>query len=57
MGHHFDKAPEFTAKMSDWLASGEVVYDETVVDGIDNAVDAFVGLMRGRNIGKMVVRI
>ena len=57
VGHHFDKAPEFTAKMSDWLASGEVVYDETVVDGIDNAVDAFVGLMRGRNIGKMVVRI
>ena len=57
VGHHFDKAPEFTAKMSDWLASGEVVYDETVVDGIDHAVDAFLDMMRGANIGKMVVRI
>ena len=43
--------------MSDWLASGEVVYDETVVDGIDHAVDAFLDMMRGANIGKMVVRI
>jgi NADPH-dependent curcumin reductase CurA len=37
--------------------SGEIVYDETVVDGIENALEAFHGLMRGENTGKMVVRI
>ncbi len=52
--HHF---PEFAAKMGPWLASGEVVHDETVVDGIDNAIDAFLQMMRGGNVGKMLVRI
>jgi len=51
--HHF---ADFSADMAAWLTSGEVVFDETVVDGIDNAVDAFLGLMRGENTGKMVVR-
>lgn len=51
--HHF---ADFSADMAGWLASGEVVFDETVVDGIDHAVDAFLGLMRGENTGKMVVR-
>lgn len=54
---HLHRFPEFAEKMSAWLASGEVVYDETVVDGIDNAVDAFFQMMRGANIGKMLVRI
>ncbi len=57
VGHHFDKAPEFTAKMSEWLAAGDVVFDETVVDGIDHAIDAFLDMMRGANVGKMVVRL
>ncbi|KGJ77570.1 NADP-dependent oxidoreductase [Cryobacterium roopkundense] len=51
--HHF---PEFSAEMAGWLASGEIVFDETVVDGIDHAVEAFLGLLRGENTGKMVVR-
>uniref|UniRef100_UPI003D8DD944 NADP-dependent oxidoreductase n=1 Tax=Gordonia sp. B7-2 TaxID=3420932 RepID=UPI003D8DD944 len=56
IGHYLDQAPEFTATMSQWFAEGKVVHDETVVEGIDNAVDAFLGLMRGANTGKMVVR-
>ncbi len=51
--HHF---PAFSAEMTAWLAAGEIVYDETVIDGIDNAVEAFLGLMRGENTGKMLVR-
>ncbi|KFF59869.1 NADP-dependent oxidoreductase [Cryobacterium sp. MLB-32] len=51
--HHF---PDFSADMAGWLASGDVVFDETVVDGIDHAVEAFLGLLRGENTGKMVVR-
>ena len=56
VGNHFDQAPAFTQQMSQWLSDGRVTFDETVVDGIDHAVDAFLGLMRGENTGKMVVR-
>jgi len=47
---------EFSERMTAWLAAGDIVYDETVIDGIDNTVDAFLGMMRGKNIGKMLVR-
>ncbi len=43
--------------MSQWFADGKIVYDETIVDGIENTVDAFVNMMKGANIGKMLVRI
>jgi NADPH-dependent curcumin reductase CurA len=47
----------FLAEVAPLVASGEFVWDETVVDGIDNALEAFNGLMRGANTGKMLVRI
>jgi NADPH-dependent curcumin reductase CurA len=50
-------APEFTEKMTAWFAGGKIVYDETIVDGIENTVDAFIEMMRGANTGKMLVRI
>jgi len=53
---HTSQLSAFSADMAGWLRSGAVVFDETVVDGIENTVDAFLGLMRGDNIGKMVVR-
>ena len=43
--------------MSGWFADGGIVYDETIVDGIENTVDAFLSMMRGANTGKMLVRI
>ena len=43
--------------MTAWLTAGDIAYDETVINGIDNAVDAFLGMMRGENIGKMLVRM
>jgi NADPH-dependent curcumin reductase CurA len=48
---------EFRRVVGGWLAAGEIRADETVVDGIDHAVDAFLGLFRGDNVGKMVVRL
>jgi NADPH-dependent curcumin reductase CurA len=56
VGNYLQHFSAFSSDMAGWLASGEVVFDETVVDGIDHAVDAFLGLMRGENTGKMVVR-
>ena len=50
-------AHEFVEEMSGWLRDGEISYDETVVDGLENAPDAFLGLLRGENLGKMLVRV
>jgi NADPH-dependent curcumin reductase CurA len=38
-------------------AAGEVKSRETIVDGLDQAVAAFLGLFSGQNIGKMLVRL
>ena len=56
VGNYVQHFPAFSADMAGWLATGDVVFDETVVDGIENTVEAFLGLMRGENTGKMVVR-
>ncbi|RUR00996.1 NADP-dependent oxidoreductase [Labedella endophytica] len=50
-------APEFQEKMTAWFAAGEIAYDETIVDGIENTVDAFLQMMKGANTGKMLVRV
>jgi NADPH-dependent curcumin reductase CurA len=54
---YLDRAPEFDRLMSDWFQEGRIAYDETVVDGIGNSVEAFLSMMRGGNTGKMVVRV
>ncbi|AZZ54806.1 NADP-dependent oxidoreductase [Rathayibacter iranicus] len=54
---YVEHAPEFNRLMAGWFADGRIAYDETVVDGIDHAVDAFLSMMRGGNTGKMVVRL
>ncbi|PRZ02476.1 hypothetical protein BCE75_1202 [Isoptericola sp. CG 20/1183] len=53
---YMDHAPRFQELMSGWFADGRIAYDETVVDGIENAPQAFLDMMRGGNVGKMVVR-
>ena len=50
-------AGEFAEHMAGWLAEGTVSYDETVVDGLENAPQAFIDLLDGANTGKMLVRI
>ena len=54
---HRDVAGDFYRAVGPWLADGRLTYRETVVDGIDSAVDAFLGLHRGDNTGKMLVRL
>ncbi len=49
--------PSSSRPMSAWLADGTVRYDETVVDGLENAPQAFMDLLDGANTGKMLVRL
>lgn len=48
---------QFRADVGEWLREGKISYRETVVDGLRSAPDAFLGLMRGENTGKMLVKI
>lgn len=54
---HFDVRPEFLENMSEWIAQGKIESHETVMEGLDNAVNAFLGLFSGKNFGKMVVKL
>ena len=54
---HADRRSAFLAEMGDWIRTGQVRIDETIVDGLENAPEAFLGMLRGENTGKMVVRI
>jgi NADPH-dependent curcumin reductase CurA len=47
----------FERDMKAWLSDGSVVYEQTVVDGIENVIDALIGLFRGKNLGKMIVQL
>lgn len=48
---------EFVSDMSKWLRDGKLKYREDVVDGLQNAVEAFKGMLRGKNFGKLLVRV
>jgi NADPH-dependent curcumin reductase CurA len=48
---------DFVRDMSRWVADGSVRYREDVVDGLDNAPEAFRGLLAGRNFGKLLVKV
>lgn len=55
-----DLAPRFpkgVARLREWLATGKLVYAETILDGFDRLPEAFIGLFEGRNEGKMIVKV
>jgi len=54
---HADRQAAFVEEVGGWLREGKVKFEETVVDGLENAPDAFLGLLRGENLGKMLVKI
>lgn len=47
---------EFATDMAQWLAEGKIHYREHLVDGLDNAPEAFIGLLEGKNFGKLVIQ-
>jgi len=53
-GHRYD---EFSQAMATWLSEGRIKYREDMVEGLDNSVEAFIGLLQGENFGKLIVRV
>jgi NADPH-dependent curcumin reductase CurA len=54
---HLDRLPAYAAQAARWVADGSLRGRETVVDGIERAPEAFLGMLRGANTGKMLVRL
>jgi len=52
-----DRQAEFEKEVGGYLQSGKLKNKETVVEGLDQAEEAFIGLFKGQNIGKMVVKL
>lgn len=54
---HFNMLPEFIRDMSAWATAGKMSVRETIYDGLERAPEAFLGLFKGDNFGKMLVRV
>ncbi|KVW99872.1 NADP-dependent oxidoreductase [Shewanella frigidimarina] len=52
-----DRYPEFAKDMGQWLGEGKIQYREQIVDGLENMAAAFIGLLKGENFGKVVIKV
>jgi NADPH-dependent curcumin reductase CurA len=57
ISEHLDIWDEALADLSDWLAAGKLRYHETVANGLENAPAAFIGMLKGLNLGKQLVKL
>jgi NADPH-dependent curcumin reductase CurA len=57
LDHYAARFDAFRRDMNAWLAAGKIRLREDIVDGIENAPQAFIGLLQGKNFGKLVVRV
>jgi NADPH-dependent curcumin reductase CurA len=55
--HYEKRHSEFFSQMNAWLDEGKIKFREDIVDGLESAPQAFIGLLEGKNFGKLVVRI
>lgn len=53
-GHRYK---EFSTQMKQWLTQGKIKYKEDIVMGLENAPAAFIGLLEGKNFGKLLVKV
>ena len=52
-----DRYGEFLKQMTPWVKDGVIKFREDIVEGLENAPEAFIGLLQGRNFGKLIVRV
>jgi NADPH-dependent curcumin reductase CurA len=54
---HYDRFPAFLQECTPLVASGRLKYREDIVEGLEKAPSALIGLFEGRNFGKLIVRV
>jgi NADPH-dependent curcumin reductase CurA len=54
---HLNRLPAFLADVGQWVREGRIKYREDIVEGLENAPGAFIGLLQGKNFGKMLVKV
>jgi NADPH-dependent curcumin reductase CurA len=54
---HLDRREAFLNEVGGWLRDGSLAVRETIVEGIENMPDAFLGMLHGANLGKMLIRV
>ena len=54
---HMERWPEALGQLGQWVAEGKIKYRETVTEGLENAPQAFIGLLKGENFGKQLVKL
>jgi hypothetical protein len=52
-----DRFEEGIRQMAQWLKEGKLKYRENIIEGLENAPRAFIGMLKGENIGKQLVKI
>jgi NADPH-dependent curcumin reductase CurA len=57
VANYFNLLPEFHRDLSGWIRDGNLVWKESVEQGIENAPTAFLKLFKGENFGKMLVKL
>lgn len=54
---HYNRYPEFVKEVGSFLREGKLHYRESVADGLENAPEAFINLLKGGNFGKQLVKV
>ena len=57
ISNHWDLYGQFLHEIRPMLASGQIAYEEDIVKGLENAPKAFIGLLQGKNVGKLIVEV
>ncbi len=57
ISNHWDRYPGFLAEIGPRVAKGEIAFLEDIAEGLENAPEAFMGLLKGRNVGKQIVKL
>ena len=57
ISEHLDIWDEALAELSDWLVAGKLRYHETISHGLESAPAAFIGMLKGQNLGKQLVKL
>lgn len=53
----YDQFPSFRQEVARWIGEGKVKYREDIVEGLENAPEALIGMLEGKNFGKLLVRV